>query len=326
MILKEDRMIIQRLAMGLKEYVYIATVGKTPEKVLIGLRSRLNIKKVCLVGTSDEEVRQCLKHIEDFSEKLGYVVETVEVDAFDLLNVIDHINGLIQHNKNYAMVINVSAGTRIMTVGALMAAYINNSEAIYVPQQVDGKTPIYIDLPFLDKLLEKVALPKRVLTQREEILSELIKKMKEDYPTFHVETLTQLIEKMRENKFEFSAWDTRFERYPRLIHIHEEAERKMMREEVGPYQLVMHFDARCSRCQSWFTFPLQIGLGYVPTALILGQGEVPPSPEQAPPPFGSAEYAQLLIRSRQDQYCPRCTLLLGLNNVIQKLKQTQMVV
>jgi hypothetical protein len=36
-----------------------------------------------LVGRKDNEVRQCVEHIEDFSEELSYVIETVEADAFD---------------------------------------------------------------------------------------------------------------------------------------------------------------------------------------------------------------------------------------------------
>ena len=308
------------------EYVYVATVGKTPEKVLIGLRSRPNIKRVCLVGSNDNEVRQCMEYVKSFSEKLGYVVEIVEADAFNVLDVADRVNEVIQRSKNSAAVVNISSGTRVMTIGALMAAYINNSEAIYVPQQVSDKTPLYINLPSMDRLLEKVTVPKKVLTREEEVLPELAKRVKEDYPAVHVETLQQLIKSMLQNQFEFNAWDTRFERYPNLIRIHEKTEAKTVREDVGPYQLMMHLDARCSRCKSWFTFPIKIGLGYLPITAMLGQGEVPPTPESAPPPFNSDEYASLLLQSRQDYYCPRCTLLLGLNNVIERLKRTQMIV
>jgi hypothetical protein len=88
--------------------VYIATVGKTPEKVLIGLRSRLNIKKICLAGSSDNEVKLCVEHIKDFSEKLGYAVETVEADAVDVLDVTTCVNEVIQQNKNYAIVVNIT--------------------------------------------------------------------------------------------------------------------------------------------------------------------------------------------------------------------------
>ena len=326
MILKEDRMIIQRLAMGLKEYVYIATVGKTPEKVLIGLRSRLDIKKVCLIGSDDEEVRQCVEDIKTFSEKLGYIVETVEANAFDVLDVASRVNEIIQRHTNYAVIVNVSSGTRVMTIGALMAAFTNNSEAIYVPQQVSEKTPIYIEIPSLDRLLEKMVLPKKVLVREDDVLPELIKRLKEDHPTVHVETLQQVIRKMLQSGFEFNAWDTRFERYPNLVHVHEKTETKVIREDVGPYQLVMHFDARCSRCKSWFTFPTKIGLGYIPVTLIFGEGEIPPAPEPAPPPFNSREYVDLLLKSRQDFYCPKCTLLLGLNNIIERLKKTQIIV
>jgi len=306
--------------------VYVATVGKTPEKVLMGLRSRLNIKKVCLVGSDDDEVRQCMEHVKDFSEKLGYAIEMVEADAFSVLDVADRVNEVIQRNKNYAAVVNVSSGTRVMTIGALIAAYINNSETIYVPQQVSEKTPLYINIPPMGPLLEKVMLPKKVLIREEDVLPELIKRVKEDYPATHIETLQQIIRKMLENKFEFNAWDTRFERYPTLVRIHEKMETKTVREDVGPYQATMHFDARCSRCHSWFTFPLNIGLGYLPITAILGQGEVPPTPETAPPPFNSQEYVGSLLQSRQDFYCPRCTLLLGLNNVIDRLKKTPMIV
>lgn len=310
----------------LTEYLYIATVGKTPEKVLIGLRSRLNIKKVCLVGSSDAEVRQCMESIKSFSEKLGYSVETVEVDAFNVLDVTARTNEIIQRNTNYAVVVNVSSGTRVMTIGALIAAYMNKSEAIYVPQQVAEKTPLYVDIPSLSQLLDKVTLPKKVLIREEEVLPELVKRVKEDHPILHTETLQLYIKSLLQNKFEFDAWDTRFERYPHLVRVHEKTETKMVREDLGPHQMVMHFDARCSRCKSWFAFPLKIGIGYLPMTAILGQGKTPPSPQPAPPPFNSQEYVSLMLQSRQDFYCPRCTLLLGLRNVVDRLKKTQMIV
>ena len=310
----------------LTEYVYIATVGKTPEKVLIGLRSRLNIKKVFLVGSSDNEVKQCMEHVKDFSEKLGYAVQTVKADAFDVLDVVARVNEVIQRNKKYAIVVNVSSGTRVMTIGALMAAYMNKSEAIYVPQQVTEKTPLYFDIPSLNQLLDKVTLPKKVLIREEEVLPELVKRVKEDRPILPTETLQLYIKNMLQNKFEFDAWDTRFERYPRLVRVHEKTETKIVREDLGPHQMVMHLDAKCSRCKSWFAFPLKIGMGYLPMTAILGQGKTPPAPKSAPPPFNSPEYVSLMLQSRQDFYCPRCTLLLGTRNVVDRLKKTQMVV
>lgn len=308
------------------EYVYVATVGKTPEKVLIGLRSRLNIRKIWLVGSDDAEVRQCMVYVKGFSEKLGYAVEMIEADAFNVLGIMGRVNDVIRRNKNYPMVVNVSSGTRVMTIGALMAAYVNDSEAIYVPQQVDEKTPLYIEIPSVSRLLEKVMLPKRVLIRAEEVLPELMRRVKEDHPTLHGETLQLYIKSLLDNKFEFAAWDTRFERYPRLFYLQEKTEKKIVREDFGPYQMVMHFDARCSRCKSWFTFPLKMGLGYLPMAAILSQGEAPPTPELAPPPFHSQEYVSLSLQSHSDFYCPRCTLVMGLRNVTDRLKKIQIIV
>jgi len=310
----------------LTEYVYIATVGKTPEKVLIGLRTRLNIKKVCLVGSSNAEVKQCMEYIKSFSEKLGYSVETVEANAFDVLDVATCINKLIQQNKNYEIVVNVSSGTRVMTIGALIAAYMNNSEAIYVPQQVTEKTPLYINIPSINQLLNRVMLPKKVLIREDDVLPELVKRVKKDHPTLHTETLQRYIKDLLQNKFEFDAWDTRFERYPRLVRVHEKTETKVIRKDLGPYQMIMHFDARCNRCKTWFVFPLKMGIGYLPMTAILSQGKTPPSPQSAPPPFNSQEYVNLMLQKRQDFYCPRCTLLLGLHNVVDRLKKSQMIV
>jgi len=310
----------------LVEYVYVATVGKTPEKVLIGLRCRLNIKKVYLIGSDDAEVRQCMGSIREFSEKLGYIVETIEADAFDVLDVIDHMNDVIQQHKKYSVVVNISSGTRVMTIGSLLAAYVNNSEVIYVPQQVSEKTPICMRIPSINQLIEKVTLPKTVLTHKEEILPKLVRNAKEDYPTLSTETLQVFIEGLLQNEFEFEAWDTRFEHYPRLVYVHEKTDEKTVREDFEAHQMVTHFDARCSNCKSWFTFPLEIGLGYLPVAVILSQGQNPPAPEPAPPPFNSHEYVNLLRESRQDFYCPRCTLILGLKNVVDRLTKTQMIV
>ena len=304
----------------------MATVGKTPEKVLIGLRCRLNIKKVCLIGSDDGEVRQCMESIREFSEKLGYAVEMTEVDAFNVLDVTDRVNEVIRQHKKYSVVVNISSGTRVMTIGSLLAAYINDSEVIYVPQQVSEKTPIYMGLPSVNQLVEKVMLPKTVLVREEEILPKLVKKVKDDYPMLSIETLQVFVKGLLQNKFVFEAWDTRFERYPRLVYVHEKTETRTLREDFGAHQMVIHFNARCSRCKSWFAFPLEIGLGYLPVAIILSQGQSPPTPQPAPPPFNSHEYVDLLRESHHDFYCPRCTLILGLKNVVDRLKKTQMIV
>lgn len=310
----------------MEKYTYIATVGKTSEKVLIGLRSRPSIKRVYLIGSDDAEVRQCMEQIKGFSEKFGCAVETIEVNAFDVIDVADQVNNIIQKTDGYSVIVNVSSGTRVMTIGALIAAYVNNSEVIYVPQQIDEKTPLYIEVPPMGRLLESVTLPPKVLTHKEEILPELVKRVKEDHPILHVETLELYIKTLLDNRFEFAAWDTRFERYPRLTYFHEKTETKMVREDLGPYEMVKHFDARCNRCKSRFTFPLEIGLGYLPLTSVLSQGESPPPPEAVPPPFNSQDYVNLLFQSRKDFYCPRCTLLLGLRNVIDQLNKTQMIV
>lgn len=170
------------------------------------------MKKIFLVGSSDNDAKQCVEHVKDFSHKLGYTVETVEADAFVALDVTTRVNEVIQRNKNYAIVVNISSGTRVMTIGALIAAYMNNSEAIYVPQQVIEKTPLYVDIPSLSQLLDKVTLPKKVLIREEEVLPELVKRVKEDHPILHTETLQLYIKSLLQNKFEFDAWDTRFER------------------------------------------------------------------------------------------------------------------
>lgn len=307
------------------KYTYIATVGKTSEKVLIGLRYRPSIKQVCLIGSNDAEVKTCMEQIRNFSEKFGCTVETVEVNAFDVIDVADHVNDIIQ-KTDHSVIVNVSSGTRVMTIGALIAAYVNNSEVIYVPQQIDEKTPSYIEVPPMGHLLESVALPQKVLTHTEEILPELIKRAKEDHPVLHAGTLEFYIKKLLDSGFEFAAWDTRFERYPQIIYFHDKTPTKILREDMGPYEMVKHFDALCDRCKARFTFPLEIGLGYLPLTAVLSQGESPRPPEAAPPPFDSHDYVNALLQSRKDFYCPRCTLLLGLRNVIDQLNKTQMVV
>lgn len=154
---------------------------------MIGLRSRLNIQRVCLIG--NDEVITCMKHIKHFSEKLGYTVELAKASALDVLDIASKIDEIIHRNKNHAFVVNISSGTRIMTIGALLAAQVNRAEVIYVPQQISEKTPLYVDIPSLRHLIEKVSSPKEVLVRKKDVLPELVKRMKEDYPMFHAEAL-----------------------------------------------------------------------------------------------------------------------------------------
>jgi hypothetical protein len=310
----------------LKNYIYIATVGKTSEKVLVGLRSRPNISKVCLIGSEDSDVVKSMDDIEQFAKRLGYSVERIQADAFNIVDVVRKTNEIIQKNKDSKIVVNVSSGTRVMTIGALIAAYANNTEVIYVPPAISEKTQCYIDIPPLNQLMGQISLPSNILVNNQEIISEILARAKEEYPAIPKTAIEYVLNRLLKNKYEFEAWDTRFVRYPRLVKILEKNENKIIEEIYGPFEISSGFLAKCTNCKSWFGFPIKIGVGYLGVAASVSQGLEPPEPSRTPPPLGSAEYANLMLKSQSEFYCQKCAVLLGLNSIIAKMKQTGMIV
>jgi hypothetical protein len=310
----------------LEEYVYVATVGKTSEKVLVGLRSRPNIAKVGLIGTGDPDVVKCMGDIEQFAERLGYKVEKAFVDPFNIFDVVAKTKEMIEKHRGKRIVVNVSGGTRVMTIGALIASHFDNTEIVYVPSRISEKSPTYIDLPPIHQLTEKTSLPSKVLTSDEDIVNEILKRAKDEYPTISTVAVQNVLNSLLKNQYEFEAWDTRYIRYPRLVKIYEKTENKVIEETIGPFDASSGFLAKCTNCKSWFGFPLKIGAGYFELALSINQGLEPPQPSKPPPPLGSAEYANLMLKSQNEFYCQKCAVLFGLNNIITKMKRTAMII
>lgn len=166
--------------------VLIATVGGTESVVKLGFRMIENVEKVILVpGKPFEQVMEkseikldkkkaepvqkayeLKKSLEDFGAK----VEIHEVNPLDFTECLVNIIKLIHESLEKNVVVNVTGGTKILSLAAMNAACMCSCEAFYVQEK--GSGDIKIDLP----ISSPGYFNKKIGEQAQKILAYLLEK------------------------------------------------------------------------------------------------------------------------------------------------------
>lgn len=164
-----------------KKTLYIATVGEHNKPIEIGL-ARYQIDKTILLP-SKETITYAKKLKTKIQNELGIPTEIIEVNPLDIFDVLKKTLKIIKSNKEYEPLINMSCGTRIMSLGAQLAADIERGKVIYIIHQ-ENKPPIGpVEIP-----TRKLSLTKKLKRTSLRILKELKKK--------EAESLTELTERL----------------------------------------------------------------------------------------------------------------------------------
>lgn len=124
-----------------KTTLQIATLGKDTDTVLVGLRNFPAQKLVLICLNEDKAIA------DDFSSSLKRVlkipIEVYSIEGRDILGgLLTAISNILEKDgKNFDDVImNVSGGDKLLTCGALSAAFVNGTKAFHVM----GDTPILL--------------------------------------------------------------------------------------------------------------------------------------------------------------------------------------
>jgi hypothetical protein len=183
----------------MKKTIYIATVGtetKTQKPNLGPLVSGLlniapqRIEKACMLMDRDDP--ESVSIINQQFPYLKQKIEVVKIDSFDyesLLEAILKIHASIPKDTN-DIVVNVTGGTKVMTLGAFMGAVLVGAQVQYVkeakgavgnPEIFDIKmpqVPVY-EMHQIQKLI--ITILKKEAKTDGMIQSEIRRKIVEDY-------------------------------------------------------------------------------------------------------------------------------------------------
>ena len=132
--------------------VHIATVGLTIEPIFQGVNA-YTIDKLILLHSNDDKSYENSVEISKVIKKMDIDYEIVEIDAFDLENVIISIMDIHKKHNLDNISINLTGGTKVMASAALLAGYILGLRVYYI---LDGsiernkgksKKELVIELP-----------------------------------------------------------------------------------------------------------------------------------------------------------------------------------
>jgi CRISPR locus-related DNA-binding protein len=113
--------------------IHISTVGKSPEPVIDGFRTHTVDHQVLLFSKETAPVaRKIQEQIENLS---GHrMCELVEVDAFNMTDIVGKILYQWQQSKGTEFYVNITGGTNIMASSALVACFIIGGRAYYMKE------------------------------------------------------------------------------------------------------------------------------------------------------------------------------------------------
>jgi len=185
---KRDRKEKGKARSGKTMAVMIATLGGSGDIIKLGVRLMENVDKVLLVagkpldelypeseikkGTEIVNPPEKASELKKLLEGFGIRVETCEVDPFDFKECFITIIGLIHAQPDgVEVVLNVTGGTKILSLAAMSAAGMCRCRAFVIQEK--GSRSIKLELPMPDSgYFEKIG------KQGKKILSYLMQEEK----------------------------------------------------------------------------------------------------------------------------------------------------
>lgn len=105
------------------------TLGFTPEKFLPSLRHHAPIDSVCVFHDADDRSHEAAEEVAEHCNEIGLPCETVEVDAFDMLEAAQTIRGRVSEEDPSSVVFNITGGTAVLTCAALLTCVLEGLRA-----------------------------------------------------------------------------------------------------------------------------------------------------------------------------------------------------
>ncbi|PSG96777.1 hypothetical protein BRD56_08315 [Thermoplasmatales archaeon SW_10_69_26] len=105
------------------------TLGFTPEKFLPSLRHHAPIERVCVFHDADERSHEAAEEVAEHCSNIGLPCETIEVDAFDMLEATKTIRDEVTEVDPSDVVFNITGGTAVLTCAALLTSVLEGLRA-----------------------------------------------------------------------------------------------------------------------------------------------------------------------------------------------------
>ncbi|UJG40385.1 MAG: DUF6293 family protein [Candidatus Heimdallarchaeum aukensis] len=144
--------------------VHIMTVGLTPKPIIEGINA-YQIDDIFLLYNEGSKTEA--NSIRALTEKLFINCTLVEVDKFDLEDVVVKILSIIKKNIGNRIHINITGGTKIMSSAGVIAGFFSGSEIYYIkePKNNDPLSDRIIKLPIPKVQLDDIKdNAKKILT------------------------------------------------------------------------------------------------------------------------------------------------------------------
>lgn len=109
--------------------VVFGTLGFTPDKFLPSLRHHAPVEAVRVFHDADERSNDAAKDVRNHCNELGLACETIQVDAFDMLEAAGAIRKETSAFESGQIVFNITGGTPVLSCAALLTCVLDGIRA-----------------------------------------------------------------------------------------------------------------------------------------------------------------------------------------------------
>jgi CRISPR locus-related DNA-binding protein len=157
--------------------VHIALIGRTMEPALKGYQY-YGMDKLFLLHTQDTEEFPFKKTAEEVKRRLADVgfsnVFLVEINPFDMNNIIEAIVRIAENEKQASIYINITGGTNLMAGAACSATFFIGAKAYYVLDENRLPKGSTLEDQILELPTPKVPYARNLQKTQLKILSKLV--------------------------------------------------------------------------------------------------------------------------------------------------------
>ena len=149
--------------------IMFVPVGEQIKPIYEGFKHVRNIDKVYLLASNKTENYAC-----NIKKRIGYIYDTkiILVDPEKLDDIMEKLIDVVSENRDFAIVSNVTGGTKVMSHACYILCSYLGGEAFYIFKRDDGSME-HVEMPILKIKLNSII---EESSTREKILKKLSEK------------------------------------------------------------------------------------------------------------------------------------------------------
>lgn len=121
--------------------VVFGTLGFTPEKFLPSLRHHAPVDAVRVFHDADERSQEAATDVREHCKELGLDCQSIQVDAFDMVQATAAIRKQTQGFSTGEIVFNITGGTAVLSCAALLTCVLDGIRAETVDLRDTSQPP-----------------------------------------------------------------------------------------------------------------------------------------------------------------------------------------